>query len=91
MKCDVTPDGHGCVMSTDDISMKRLFSRAARTEPSLDDSRELALAREVLRRSDEIERLRAQVSELLPWVETSPYAPTALLARIEAGEFGQAL
>lgn len=47
-------------MSSDDISMKRLFSRASRTEPSLDDSRELALAREVLRRNEEIERLRAE-------------------------------
>jgi hypothetical protein len=85
----------------DDISMKRLFSRAARLEPTLDDSRELALAREVLRRNDEIERLRAQVAELLPWAETYAamavehatgdrhFAAAGLLARIEAGEFEQ--
>ncbi len=46
------------------------------------------LSQDISNAEDEIERLRAQVAELLPWVETSTYAPTALLARIDAGEFG---
>ncbi len=45
---------------TDDISMKRLFSRAAHLEPTLDDSRELILAREVLRRQAQIDKLQAE-------------------------------
>lgn len=45
---------------TDDISMKRLFSRAAHLESTLDDSRELILAREVLRRQAQIDKLQAE-------------------------------
>jgi hypothetical protein len=49
-----------------EVSLKLLFSRAERNEPTADEPRELTLAREVIRLYTDQARLHALVQEMLP-------------------------